>query len=59
MSLPRNLKKRIQLALLEHERKLTKNNYFITEGSTKLIDVPDKSLVVVLMPYPEKEAENG
>ena len=59
MPIPKNLKSRIQKAIEELERRKLKNNYFITEDPDSLQNIPERSLVVITTPYPEKVAETG
>lgn len=59
MAIPKNLKKKIEAALAEVERRKLKNNYYILKPSDKLTDITTHSLVVRLTDYEEKMAETS
>ena len=56
MALPKGLKKKLQQAIQAQQRRLARNNYFVTKEPSKLTDIPERSLVVVLTPYDDEAA---
>ncbi len=59
MAVPKGLKKKIENALLAIERKKLLNNWYLIKSPEKPSNIPERSLVVILTSYPEKEAETG
>ena len=57
MPIPKNIKKKIQHAILELERRQLKNNYYILGPNDEVPDIKPKSLVIRLTPYEESGLE--
>lgn len=57
MALPKNIKKKIQQAVLELEKRQLKNNYYIIGINEEVPDIKPQSLVIRLTPYKESGLE--